>query len=360
MNQFFLKFCCVLLLFVVAECGKDYYEALGISKTATEKEIKRAYKQLSLKLHPDKNKDDPDTQTKFIEVTNAYETLIDEGKRRIYDQYGEEGLSRGNQQQHFTNPFDIFSNFHSHNTGGMRQGANVELDLDVSLRDLYEGRQYDFVYRKQTLCSVCRGSGAKNSDDVKTCPVCKGTGVRTKVQQFGMMTMQSQETCDQCGGKGRVVKSTCPHCSGKKVEIGEENLLLVIERGMTDGQTIVFAGEADEAPDTNSGDLIFKIVTAPDDLFSRKGDDLYCKVSITLLEALVGFNKQIKHLDQHIVVLATDKVTPPGFVMAIPEEGMPHHNYPSQMGVLYVTFEIIFPTSISAEQKDGFKLLLKH
>jgi len=350
----------VLLLFVVAECGKDYYEALGLTKTATEKEIKRAYKQLSLKLHPDKNKEDPNAQSKFIEVTNAYETLIDEGKRRIYDQYGEEGLASRGNQQHFTNPFDIFSNFHSHsNSGGMRQGANVELDLDVSLRDLYEGRQYDIVYRKQTLCSVCRGTGAKNSDDVKTCPVCKGSGVRVKVQQFGMMQMQSQETCDQCGGKGRVVKSTCPHCSGKKVEIGEDRLLIVIERGMKDGDSIVFGGEADEAPDTTSGDLIFKIATAPHPIFSRKGDDLYCHVSITLLEALVGFKKDITHVDDHVVTLQRSEVTPPGYVLAIPDEGMPHHNYPSQMGALYVTFEIIFPKSVTEEQKAGFKKFLK-
>jgi len=278
-------------------------------------------------------------------------------------------LKQGGGGGGFTNPFDIFSAF----TGGfkfagggggghgMQRGPELEVELEVTLKDLYLGRTMKVVHKKQQLCSQCRGSGAKKASDVKTCTGCKGTGMKVKVHQLGPgFVQQMQTTCDECGGKGKIVTSTCPHCGGKKVEPFEDELIVIVERGMRDGQRITFGGQGDETPDTQPGDLHFKIVTTPHKRFSRKGDDLYLQASISLLESLVGFTKSIKHLDGHIVEVSRTEVTKPGFVLTIEEEGMPQHNYPSQKGKLFVEFSVRFPTSLSQEQRDGFKALLKN
>jgi len=353
------------ILLPLALCG-DFYELLGVPRDASESQIKKAYRKLSLKYHPDKDPSD-EAKKKFTEVSNAYEVLGDEEKRRIYDQYGEEGLKQGGQQN-FHNPFDIFSsfggggfNFRSNQGGGQMQnkGPDLEIELEVTLKDLYLGKIFDVAHRKQTLCHKCRGTGAKKASDVTTCSGCKGTGMKIKVQQLGPgFVQQTQTVCDECGGKGKKVTSTCPHCGGKKVEVGEESLMVALERGMKDGEKIVFSQQSDEAPDTTPGDLIFKIVTVPHKRFVRKGDDLHFSMTISLLEALVGFSKKIKHLDGHTVDVIRTEVTRPGQVITIDGEGMPVHNYPSQTGNLHIEFTVKFPSSLTEEQKEGFKTLL--
>jgi len=357
---------CILLVALLpfVLCASDFYDVLGVSRDATESQIKKAYRQLSLKYHPDKDPSE-EAKQKFVELANAYEVLGDEEKRRIYDQYGEDGLKH-NGQQNFHNPFDIFSAFSGFrtNTGSSQmqqnKGPDLEIELEVTLKDLYLGRVIDVAHRKQSLCHKCRGTGAKKASDVTTCSGCKGTGMKMKVQQLGPgFVQQTQTVCDECGGKGKKVTSTCPHCGGKKVEVGEDNLMVSIERGMMDGEKIVFSQQADEAPDTTPGDLVFRVVTAPHKRFVRSGDDLHFSLTVSLLEALVGFTKKIKHLDGHTVEIVRTEVTKPGQVLTIKGEGMPQHNYPSNTGDLHVEVTVKFPTSITEEQKEGFKNLLQ-
>ncbi|KYQ89257.1 heat shock protein DnaJ family protein [Tieghemostelium lacteum] len=364
----------ISLLIVLLVCvtivigGKDYYEILGISRDSSPSDIKKAYRRLSVQFHPDKN---PDSKDKYIEISTAYETLSDPEKRRVYDQYGEEGLKQGHGGGGGFDPFDIFANFggfkfggggqQQQGGGGMKQrGQDIELDIEVSLRDLYIGRTTRVTQKKQILCTKCRGSGAKKASDVTTCSGCKGSGIKIKTQQLGPgFVQQFQTTCDECGGKGKKVTSKCPHCQGKKVETGEETYTIMIERGMIDGQQIRLEQYGEEAPETTPGDIIFKIVTLPDKHFKRVGENLYYNMSISLLEALTGFSKEITHLDGHKVPIERVDVTKPGFVLKIQEEGMPHHSFPSQTGDLYVEFTVIFPTEITSQQKDDFKKLLK-
>eukprot|EP01113_Clastostelium_recurvatum_P020576 TRINITY_DN2434_c0_g1_i1.p1 TRINITY_DN2434_c0_g1~~TRINITY_DN2434_c0_g1_i1.p1 ORF type:complete len:388 (-),score=115.00 TRINITY_DN2434_c0_g1_i1:17-1135(-) len=351
---------------VTAKGKADYYELLGVSRSATPQEIKKAYRKMSLQYHPDKNPG-AENEEKFVQLANAYEVLSDADKRRTYDQYGEEGLKQGAGQQGFKNPFDIFANFGFGGGGGgggaqnmQNRGPEVEVDLEVTLKDIYLGRTLKVAHKKQQLCSHCRGTGAKKASDVQTCGGCKGSGVKVKVHQLGPgFVQQMQTTCDECGGKGKKVTSTCPHCKGKKVEATDDDLLVIVERGMSDGQRITFNGQGDETPDQQPGDLHFKIVTQPHKRFTRKGDDLYYTASISLLESLVGFTKQIKHLDGHIVEVKRTDVTKPGFIMTVEDEGMPQHNYPSQTGKLYVEFTVRFPTSLTDQQREGFKTLLE-
>ena len=166
------------------------------------------------------------------------------------------------------------------------------------------------------LCSECRGSGAENPDDVKKCTSCGGKGVKIVKKQLGPgFVQQMQTTCDVCGGKGTIATSKCPHCGGTKVEIGEDTLIISIERGMPDGYPIVFSQAGDVQPDTTPGDLRFQIVTRPDPEFSREGNDLHYTMRISLLEALVGYERQIEHLDGRIIPITRSKITVPGLLL---------------------------------------------
>jgi len=348
------------------QCGEDFYQILGVPRDASVGQIKRAYRQLAMKYHPDKmSQNDPkykETMDKFQKITNAYEVLSDEDKRRKYDQYGEEGLKQQNQRGGF-NPFDIF-NFNMRGGGGERRGEmpkgpSITIDLEVSLEDLYNGKDIELLQRRQTLCPKCRGTGAKDPDDVKECPVCGGQGVRIVTQKLGPgFVTQTQTTCDHCGGKGKITTSQCEYCKGKKISRGDQTINIFVERGMPDGFEIKSEEDADEAPDRTPGDLIFKVKTIPHKRFTRKGNDLNMYFSISLLQALIGFKKTFNHLDGHEVTIERDSVTPPGFTIKLPAEGMPIHTTPDVFGDLYITFNITFPTKLTDDQKESFKKLL--
>jgi DnaJ-related protein SCJ1 len=353
----------VVLCITETLASKDFYKILGVPRDASQQQIKKAYRQLSLTYHPDKHKGDEEKKNKFEEISNAYEVLSDEEKRRTYDQYGEEGLKQGGGAK-FRDPFDIFSAFtgghgHFHGQQEEQRGPSLELDLPVTLEDLYNGKTFQLLHKKQILCPKCRGTGAKNPDDVQKCTVCGGSGVQVKTQRLGPgFVTQTQVPCEKCNGQGRIIKSTCPHCSGQKVTQGEELLTVVIEQGMPEDHSIVLDGENDQNPGVNPGDIIFKIKTQPHPLFVRRGNDLHYKTTITLLEALVGYTKTIEHLDGHKVEISSDGITKPGQIRVINEEGMPFHNFPSQKGNLFVEFTVLFPETLTEEQKEGFKKLL--
>ncbi|ORX86263.1 heat shock protein DnaJ family protein [Anaeromyces robustus] len=346
-----------ILLISIVNASKDYYDILGVDRSASKKQIRKAYKNLSKKYHPDKNPGDKKAEEKFIELAKAYEVLSDDEKRRIYDQYGEEGLNHGDQ--HFNDPFDIFRQF---GFGGgeprrqERKGPEINIDLEVSLEDLYMGAYIDADVKKQVICPYCRGSGAASQDDVHICPSCKGTGKRMIRQMLGPgIYQQVQTVCDACGGKGKTIKRKCPHCKGEKVVSGGDTISITIEKGMSDGHRIVFEREGDQHPDVTPGDIIFTIRTIPHPLFTRKGNNLYVKIAITLADALLGFEKEIHHLDGHVVELKRTGITPPGFVQEIYDEGMPLHEFPSEQGKLYIEYVVAFPTELSEEQKEVIK-----
>ncbi|CAG8506202.1 2091_t:CDS:2 [Acaulospora morrowiae] len=349
----------LLLLSVDLVCaGADYYEILGVSRSATSREIKKKYKQLSKKYHPDKNPGDKEAEQKFVQLAQAYEVLSDEEKRAIYDKYGEEGLKQGAGGQEFHSPFDIFAQFfggsgHFGRQQTERQGPNVVMELEVDLKELYLGTQLEVDVSKQVICEHCRGSGAKSPDDVETCSTCSGNGVKVVKQMLGPgIFQQYHSTCEKCGGKGKIVKTKCPVCNGKKVRRANEQLTVAVEAGMVDGGTVTFEKEGDEAPDIIPGDIIFKVYTLPHPTFVRKGDDLYTKKTISLIDALTGFEKNFTHLDGRTIILKRDQVTQPGFIEVIKSEGMPQYRT-KHKGDLYVEYNVVFPVVIDDETKKG-------
>ncbi|KAI0833504.1 DnaJ-domain-containing protein [Trametes gibbosa] len=348
----------VLLLTVLLAAllvhAADLYKVLDLHKSASEQDIRKAYKRLSRKYHPDKNKE-PGAEDKFVEIAHAYEVLSDATKRQIYDRHGEEALrAHEGGQQHHANPFDMFQNFFGGGHPGhqVRRGPTSVSEFEVSLADIYTGASIDFMVKKRILCDHCRGTGAASSDDVHTCSACGGQGVRIVRQQImpGMFT-QSQVTCNECGGRGKVIGRKCPHCQGNKVMDHTQHYTLEVPRGAPEGHEVVFEGESDESPDWEPGDVVIRVRSKKErGGWRRKESGLYWKETISVEEALLGFERNLTHLDGHVVELARHGVTQPGYVQTIRGEGMPIFES-SEYGDLYVEYNVVLPLEVSPETK---------
>lgn len=342
---------------------EDYYELLGLQRDATSAQIRKNYRKLAKDYHPDRNKDDPDAQKKFQAIAQAYEVLSDDEKRQIYDTHGKEGLEKN---QHgggggFGSVFDNFFNFGGRREQQQKKGPTINIDLSVTLKDLYQGAQIEFEVSKQVVCQQCRGTGAKNPNDVKKCKDCNGKGMKIVTHQVAPgFVQQMQQQCGKCGGKGKISTSKCAVCGGQKVTHGTDDLLITIDRGMPDTQEIVFSRAGDQLSDIEivPGDVVFTLRTLPHPKFARRGNDLHMTMAISLLEALTGFKKTFKHLDGHAVDVTRDKVTQPGYVMQIKDEGMPHHHAPTEFGDLFIEFTVVLPQTVTADDAARFKELL--
>ncbi|KAH9301446.1 hypothetical protein KI387_013029, partial [Taxus chinensis] len=249
----------------------------------------------------------------FKELAQAYEVLSDPEKREIYDQYGEDALKEGmggGGASH--NPFDIFESFFGGSPFGgsgfgggssrgrrQKQGEDVVHPLKVSLEDLYNGTSKKLSLSRNILCPKCKGKGSKSGVSSR-CPGCQGSGMKVSIRQLGPgMIQQMQHVCSDCRGSGETIsdKDKCGQCKGNKVVQDKKVLEVNVEKGMQHGQKIVFQGEADEAPDTITGDIVFVLQLKEHPKFKRKGDDLYVEHTLTLTEALCGFQFPLTHLD---------------------------------------------------------------
>ncbi|KAI0925757.1 hypothetical protein AcV5_008406 [Taiwanofungus camphoratus] len=344
-----------LLLLATVVSAADLYKVLELSRSASEQDIRKAYKRLSRKYHPDKNKD-LGSEEKFVEIAHAYEILSDPKKKQIYDRHGEEGLKAHEGGQHYANPFDIFQSFFG---GGhpaqeqVRRGPGSYSEMEVGLADIYTGKSIDFRIKKRVLCDHCRGSGAASSDDLHVCPACNGAGVQIVRQQImpGMIS-QAQVTCSQCGGRGSIIARKCPHCGGEKVIEHIQEYTLDIPRGAPEGHQVIFEGEGDESPDWEPGDIMIKVKTRKDKGGLRRKDaGLYWKETIGIDEALLGFERNLTHLDGHVVELKRHGVTQPGFVQTIQGEGMPIYGQ-SNFGDLYVEYDVVLPKELSSDVRQ--------
>ncbi|CAH0494128.1 unnamed protein product [Peronospora farinosa] len=332
----------------------DFYETLGLSMEATDTEIKKAYRKLSLKYHPDKNKGDENAESRFHEISRAYEVLSDPQKRQVFDLEGFEGLEREEQSSgRPSSPFDAFFG-----GGGKQRGPDAGVDVSVTLEELYNGAEKKAQFARNVICRKCRGTGAKGGKTM-TCKKCGGTGHILVNQKMGPgFTVQMQQPCPKCSGRGKTFKKACPVCQGHKVVKENKVLTAAIERGMPSAHEIVFERESEQRPGMMPGNVIFRLQQVPHKRFRRAGDDLHYNLMISLEEALLGYKKPMKHLDDRTVVLSNSHVTTPFEVRIVEGEGMPVHNYPSQLGNLHVHHEIRFPTKLSVEQKELVKKLL--
>lgn len=332
----------LLLIFVVARAlaeDLDYYDVLGIDAHATDREIKRAYRKLSLKYHPDKNPGDAEAEEKFKQIAEAYGVLSDADKKILYDTGGKEALEKDEAAQNA--PADPFSMFFGGGGGQRRpKTQDAKLEVTVSLEDLYNGGEVSARITRNVVCTGCR----KNPSNAKcrSCRRCPNE-VRTVQRQmapgFNVQMQEEVPSKEFCKNEAKTLTAT-------------------IERGMGEGHEIRFERESEQRPGMIPGDVIFKVKQGRHKLFERKGDDLHHKMRITLKEALTGFRKTITHLDGHEVEIKSDKIVIPGQVMKLKGEGMPVHNYPASKGTLHVKFEIIFPKVLDEEAQETLKRIL--
>jgi DnaJ family protein A protein 2 len=337
----------------------SYYKVLGVEKTAATADIKKAYKRLALKNHPDKGGD----VEKFKEISEAAEVLCDEEKRKLYDKYGKEGVESGGG--HHESADDIFSMFFGGGRGrrtGPTRGEDIVHPLKASLEDLYNGKTVKLAINRNKLCEECDGRGGKEGAE-KECPDCHGRGVRVQLRQIGPgMIQQLQSACQECNATGKIIdnKDRCKACSGKKTYKDRKVLEVNIEKGMKHGQKIKFADEADELPGTLPGDVVFVVQEKEHETFKRKGNDLLITETISLTECLCGFTRTITHLDGRVLVVnvAPGSVTKPDQVKCVAGEGMPFHGNPFTKGKLFILFKVEFPESLSTAVVNKLKAVL--
>lgn len=348
---------CLALSVSAAKGGssQSYYELLGVSTTATEKEIKQGYREETKKYHPDHYKG-PDAREKGTALNEAYDVLSDKKKRKMYDILGKEGVAllekannQGRQQMH--DPF--MAMFGGGQMANQNKGPDMKTVVEASLADFYTGKSHTITINKQLVCRVCKGTGAASKSDYKKCSQCKGKGVTTQQIQIAPGFMQQvQNPCPVCGGTGKEVKNKCLECKGKRTVKGTTSFQLFIAPGCPEDHEIHFPLEADEYPDKIPGDLTVVVRSKTDATeFRRRDNDLLLTVKLTLKEALLGYRKQIAHMDGHMVTLSHEGVTQFGTVRTLVGEGMPHYSNPQSKGNLHVTYEFVNPTLVTEEMK---------
>ncbi len=350
---------------------RDYYEVLGVEKGATKDDIKKAYRKLAVKYHPDRNPGNKEAEDKFKEATEAYEILSDDQKRPIYDQYGFAGLDgmggagAGSGYSHAFHDFsdlfggmgggfgDIFENLFG--GGGSRrrsptdpqEGASLRYDLDISFKDAVYGTKVDISFQHAETCSACHGSGGAAGSKRKTCPTCNGMGqVRRSAGFFAV-----QQTCPKCAGKGSVIDKPCPTCHGSGVEQKSKRMTLTIPAGVDDGKRIVIPRQGDAGANGGpAGDLVVLIHVNQHEYYERDGQDLYCAIPVTFVQAALGEKLTITALDGKKIDFALPAGTTNGKLFRIKGEGVPITGS-SRKGDLYVKVVVQTPQRMSAKQK---------
>jgi len=355
----------------------DLYKILGVNKNASAGEIKKAYYKLAKEFHPDKN---PEAGDKFKEISFAYEVLSNPEKKDTYDRYGIQGLKEGAGPGDIPDIFGgLFGDIFGGGMGGMggmggpfgfggggprsrrrQRGEDAFHQLRVSLEDLYNGKTAKLQLSKQVICAKCNGQGGK-AGSVTRCTTCSGRGVKLTLRQLGPgMVQQMQSVCPTCRGEGEMIseKDRCKTCSGRKI-VNESKVLEVhVDKGMKDGQKIPFRGEGDQAPNTETGDVIIVLQQKEHDTFTRKESDLYCTYNVGITEALCGFEFVLKHLDGRDLVIKNPpgQVIAPGAKKVVLNEGMPIYRSPFEKGNLIISFDITFPKNKFMEE-DQLKVL---
>ena len=351
---------------------RDYYEVLGVDKSASKDDIKKAYRKLAVKYHPDRNPGNKEAEEKFKEATEAYEILSDDQKRPIYDQYGFSGLdgmggggfSGGFGGSHAFHDFsDLFGSmggggfsdiFESFFGGGSRrssssanQGSSLAYNLNISFKDAVYGTKAEISYRRQETCTECKGSGCATGGVRKTCTTCSGMGqVRRSTGFFSV-----QSTCPTCHGDGTVIDKPCKKCGGSGMESVLKKMTLTIPAGVDDGRKLVLRGMGNAGRNGGpAGDLVVILDVGSHEYFERNEYDLYCAVPVTFAQAALGTKLQITTLDDRKIDFAIPAGTENGKMLRVKNEGVPRSNSGAK-GDLYLKIIVEVPKKMNGEQK---------
>jgi len=341
----------------MATTESDYYELLGVPRTATEAEIKSAFRTLARELHPDVSTE-PDAGARFRDVAEAYEVLSDPERRATYDRYGKAGLRRGGFESAFTdfgNLSDIFAAFFGDDLlGGGRQrsqgGGDVQAVLEVDLEEAFAGATVTVPLDLALPCERCAATGAEPGTSTRTCPTCSGSGVVRSVSQNIFGQFVQQRTCPECEGAGEVLEQPCADCRGDGRVVKRTQLEVDVPRGIHDGQQIRVRGEGHAGfRSSERGNAFVVVRVRPDERFVRDGDDLHTAVRLTMTEAALGTTTTVTSLSGE-VPLEVSPGTQPGEVRVLRAQGMPALRG-SGRGSLFVRLDVAVPTALDEEQR---------
>lgn len=335
---------------------RDYYEILSVARTATEVEIKRAYRTLAVQHHPDKNPDNPQAEEKFKEAAEAYSVLSDAQKRAAYDRFGHQGVGAGAAgfDPGFSNIEDIFDIFGFGDMFGqqgrrrttVQRGSDLRYDLEISLEDAATGKDEKLRIPRLEKCDECEGSGAEKGTNAETCITCGGSG-QTRYQQGFFSVMR---TCSNCQGKGQIIKSPCKKCHGQGRVEKEKTIEIKIPAGVETGSRLRVTGEGEGGVNGGpSGDLFIILHVAAHENFERQGADLYAAVPVTFAQAALGADIKVKTLDGE-EELKVPAGTQTGTVFRIKSHGMPNLGGRGK-GDLFVAITLVTPKTLTKEQR---------
>ena len=340
---------------------RDYYAVLGVSRDSGDDEIKRSYRQMALRYHPDKNPGDKTAEDKFKEAAEAYEVLRDSEKRQIYDRFGHEGLEgRGFRgfsgfEDIFSSFGDIFEGFFGFGTGRSRQswtrqGNSLRYDLNLTLEEAFLGKEQDLKFHRLEDCGSCHGTGITPGTEPKVCMTCQGRGQVIRSQGF----FQISSTCPSCHGQGRIITDPCSECGGGGKIRKERSVSVRIPPGVDNGSQLRLRGEGEPGERGGTpGDLFVFIHVKDHDFFSREGDALACEIPVSFVQAALGATVEIPLLgEKEAHPLAIPQGTQPGEVLKLAGKGMPSLKENHRRGDLYVRVQVRIPKKLSQEQRD--------
>lgn len=367
---------------------RDYYEVLGVNKNATDDELKKAYRKLAKKYHPDANPDDKaGAEAKFKEVNEAYENLSDPQKRKMYDQFGTtdpQGFGgaggpfggQGGYYSYSSSDFgdfgdlgDIFSSFFGGGFGGRnsstrrqsgpRKGADLNLSMDITFEQAFLGVEKEVIITRNDTCDTCHGSGAKPGTSKTTCTVCNGTGQVTQVQNTILGQMQTRRTCSACHGTGEIIKEPCETCHGKGTVRKQPKIKVKIPAGIDDNQTVVLRGEGEPGEKGGpKGDLYITVRIKRHSIYTRKGNNVLCEVPITITQATLGAELEIPMVDGTKEKYKIPDGTQTGSKFTIRNKGFKSVNS-SNVGDFVFTVTVQTPKRLTKEQRDLLMQLAK-
>ena len=349
---------------------RDYYEVLEVTKSASGEEIKKAYRKVALKYHPDRNPGDKEAEEKFKEAAEAYEVLSNADKKSRYDQFGHAGM-RGagsygsghmNMEDIFQNFGDIFGDFgpfESFFGGGRarpgqprtgRRGSNLRIKIKLTLAEMAEGVQKVIKVKKHVTCEVCNGSGAKDSSSFQTCTTCNGRGVVTRITNTILGQMQTSQTCPTCHGEGRQITSRCTSCSGEGKVYGEEKITIDIPAGVMEGVQLSMSGKGNAGERGGpAGDLIITVEEVPDEFLKREGNNVVFELYLNFVDAALGTNVEVPTIDGKAKI-KIPAGTQAGKIFRLKGKGIPSINS-YEKGDQLIHVNLWTPKNLSAEEK---------
>ena len=343
---------------------RDYYEILGVTRNADDAELKKAYRQMALKFHPDKNPNNKEAEDKFKEAAEAYEVLSDAEKRKRYDQFGHDGVKNGggfgggggmNMDDIFSHFGDIFGGAFGggQQRGGRRvnRGTNLRVKVRLTLEEINTGVEKKIKVNKYIPCNSCKGSGAENSSSFSTCSTCRGTGQVTRVTNTFLGQMQTSSVCPTCSGEGQTIQHKCVHCAGNGVVKGEDVISIDIPAGVSDGIQLSVNGKGNAAARSGvPGDLIIQIEEAPHENLHREGNNLLYDLYVSFPDAALGCSVDIPTLEGKARI-KIDPGTQGGRMLRLKGKGLPSINSYGK-GDLLVTINVWTPKTLNRNEKE--------